>query len=115
MLIYSRKTENARLSAQDRDEKQFDYFILLVNPVKSTDAITGNLLVDASVNDVSFDKAVNFTFNSAGGQLFYDLTTANKPEGESPGRPSSPTWRSRAGQRSCLGPIVERADARAWP
>jgi SecD/SecF fusion protein len=85
MLIYSRKTDNTRLSAQDRDEKQFDYFILLVNPSTPDKAITGSYLVDASVNDVSFDKAVNFTFNSAGGQLFYELTTANKPEGESPG------------------------------
>jgi SecD/SecF fusion protein len=85
MLIYSRKTENLRLPAAEREEKQFDYFILLRNPTSPDRAITGAYLVDASVNDQSFDKAVNFTFNARGGQLFSELTAANLPRGVSPG------------------------------
>ena len=85
MLIYSRKCENLRLSLQEREEKQFDYFVLLRNPTEPDKAITGAYLIDANVNDMSGEKAVNFTFNSRGGQLFYELTSSNLPEGESPG------------------------------
>ncbi len=85
MLVYSRKTENLRLSPAEREEKQYDYFVLLRNPTSPDKAITGSYLVDASVNDMSFEKAVNFTFNARGGQLFSELTEANLPRGESPG------------------------------
>jgi SecD/SecF fusion protein len=85
MLIFSRKTENDRLSQSDRDDKQFDYFVLLRDPTSPDTAITGAYLIDASVDDQSGKKAVNFTFNARGGQLFYDLTSANLPRGESPG------------------------------
>jgi SecD/SecF fusion protein len=84
MLVYSRKTENRQLSAVERDEKKFDYFVLLRNPNPPSNALTGLYLTDASVNDQSGDKAVNFSFNARGGQLFYELTSANLPRGESP-------------------------------
>ena len=84
MLVYSRKCENLRLPLQEREDKQFDYFLLLRNPNPPDKAVTGKYLVDASVNDQSFEKAVNFSFNSTGGQLFYELTSANLPYGESP-------------------------------
>ncbi len=85
MLIYSRKCENLRLPLQEREDKQFDYFVLLRNPTAPDKAITGAYLIDASVNDLTGEKAVNFAFNSRGGQLFYELTSENLPEGESPG------------------------------
>jgi SecD/SecF fusion protein len=85
MLVYSRKCENVRLTAADRDDKKYDYFVLLRNPTAPDKAITGAYLIDASVNDQSFEKAVNFTFNARGGQLFSELTAANLPRGESPG------------------------------
>ena len=58
--------------------------MLLRNPASPDKAITGNYLVDASVNDMSFEKAVNFTFNARGGQLFGELTKDNLPRGETP-------------------------------
>ncbi|HEY1379130.1 MAG TPA: protein translocase subunit SecD, partial [Gemmataceae bacterium] len=79
MLVYSRPTRT-----RERDEKLYDYFVLLRNPTSPDRAITGSYLVDASVNDMSFEKAVNFTFNARGGQLFSELTQANLPRGESP-------------------------------
>jgi SecD/SecF fusion protein len=85
MLIYSRKCENLRLPLQEREDKQFDYFVLLRNPTSPDKAITGAYLIDASVDDQSGKRAVNFSFNSRGGQLFYELTSSNLPEGESPG------------------------------
>jgi SecD/SecF fusion protein len=85
MLIYSRKCENLRLPVSEQEEKQFEYFVLLRNPTAPDKAITGALLIDASVDDLTGKKAVNFTFNAHGGQLFYELTSSNLPEGESPG------------------------------
>jgi SecD/SecF fusion protein len=85
MLVYSRKCENLRLSPAEREDKKYDYFVLLRNPTAPDKAITGAYLIDASVNDQSFEKAVNFTFNSRGGQLFSELTASNLPRGESPG------------------------------
>jgi SecD/SecF fusion protein len=85
MLVYSRKCENLRLSPAEREDKKYDYFVLLRNPTAPDKAITGAYLIDASVNDQSFEKAVNFTFNARGGQLFSELTSANLPRGESPG------------------------------
>lgn len=84
MLLWSRKTENAQLTQSERDRKEFDYFILLRNPISPKMALTGGDLVGANVNDMTGEKAVNFTFNATGGQIFRELTTENLPQGESP-------------------------------
>jgi SecD/SecF fusion protein len=84
MLVWSRKCENLQLSPIERDRKEFEYFILLRNPVSPDMALTGSYLVSASVNDLTGEKAVNFTFNARGGQIFGELTRENLPKGESP-------------------------------
>lgn len=84
MLIWSRKTENAQLSQAERDHKEFDYFILLRNPISPDMALSGSYLVGANVNDMTGEKAVNFTFNARGGQIFSELTRENLPQGDSP-------------------------------
>ena len=96
-----------RLPTSEREEKKFDYFVLLRNPTSPDKAITGAYLIDASVNDQSFEKAVNFTFNSRGGQLFYELTTANLPARRIARLPVLLPG-NRARQRSRLRPIAER-------
>ena len=83
-LIWSRKSENLQLSPAEREQKKFEYFILLRNPVSPDMALTGSYLVGASVNDLTGEKAVNFTFNARGGQIFGELTQENLPVGESP-------------------------------
>src|SRR5581483_1571280 len=50
MLVYSRKCENAHLSPTEREQKAFDYFVLLRNPAGPDKAITGADLIDANVN-----------------------------------------------------------------
>jgi SecD/SecF fusion protein len=84
MLVWSRKCDNLQLSPAERDRKQFEYFILLRNPVSPDMALTGSYLVSASVNDLTGERAVNFTFNARGGQIFGELTRENLPKGESP-------------------------------
>src|SRR5262245_22279770 len=84
MLIWSRKSENLQLSPADRDRKEYEYFILLRNPVSPEMALTGSYLIGANVNDLTGEKAVNFTFNARGGQIFGELTRENLPKGESP-------------------------------
>jgi SecD/SecF fusion protein len=84
MLIWSRKSENLRLSPADRDRKEYEYFILLRNPVSPAMALTGSYLTSANVNDLTGERAVNFTFDARGGQIFSELTSANLPKGESP-------------------------------
>src|SRR5439155_6914159 len=82
-LIWSRKCENLRLSPQEREHKDFEYFILLRNPVSPDMSLTGSYLIGAGVSEYG-DKAVNFTFNARGGQIFSELTSSNLPQGESP-------------------------------
>jgi SecD/SecF fusion protein len=85
LMVWSRKTENLRLSPAEREEKAFDYFMLVRNPASPDLAITGNYLVNAQVSDTSLEgPAVDFAFNARGGQLFGMATSANLPQGKEP-------------------------------
>ena len=54
--------------------------VLVINEPNENRRITGKLLKRAyPTTDQSGGPAVGFTFNAEGGQLFSDLTTANKP------------------------------------
>src|SRR5262249_27774170 len=82
--LWSRKTEDLRLSPQERAAKAFDYFMLIRNPESPEKAITGNYLVNATLDDMQLKPTVAFTFNARGGQLFYEVTSANLPDGQEP-------------------------------
>jgi SecD/SecF fusion protein len=82
-LLYSRTISNLdRLSPKDRQQgKKYEYFILARRPEPKKD-ITGDLLAGARVGpDQKGDWAVHFTFKPEGANLFYELTSLNKPTG----------------------------------
>jgi SecD/SecF fusion protein len=84
MMVWSRKCENQRLSPPEREQKGFDYFLLVRNPTSPDAAITGSYLINAQVSDTQMEPTVEFTFNARGGQLFYAITSDNEPKGKEP-------------------------------
>jgi len=83
-LVYVRKiTDWSRRNVKDREQgKRFEYFILIREPLKGHE-ITGDYLTGAREdrNTKEGNKlAIAFSFNSEGGNLFYEVTTKNKPE-----------------------------------
>ncbi len=89
-LLYSRPCEDLNLPKDEREKKRFEYFVLTRDPefdpvTGKSKAITGDYLVNASEGvDEKLRPAVHFRFNSAGGELFREVTTLNKPEGSPP-------------------------------
>jgi SecD/SecF fusion protein len=84
-LYYVRKiTDWTRRTGQIKDRelgKTREYFVLVRDPLKGQE-ITGDYLVNASPGTSSRGElAIHFRFNSEGGNLFYDITTKNKPTG----------------------------------
>lgn len=79
-LLYSRECVNLRLPPEERTNKKVEYFLLVRDPEPSKE-VTGQYLVRAEpgTDNRSLKPAVHFTFNTAGGNLFYDLTQNNKP------------------------------------
>jgi SecD/SecF fusion protein len=77
LLIYSRKSENLRLTPDERAKRQFDFFVLIRNPVSPDRALTGAYLVNAGVSDLSMKPAVSFMFNARGGQLMGELSSGD--------------------------------------
>ncbi|MFN4258986.1 MAG: protein translocase subunit SecD [Gemmataceae bacterium] len=93
LLLYSREATSRHLSPENRpggkEPKLYEYFLLTRKPVgdDSTDGlvITGNpyRLVSAQEDvDRHLKRAVNFRFNTAAGDRFYDITYANRPTGQ---------------------------------
>ncbi|MCI0457534.1 MAG: protein translocase subunit SecD, partial [Gemmataceae bacterium] len=86
-LLYSRPAEDRSLSRDERERKKFEYFILTRDPESDpltgrAKAITGDYLVSATEGmDEKLRPAVHFRFNSAGGELFREVTSKNLPEG----------------------------------
>jgi SecD/SecF fusion protein len=84
MVFYSRPTTSEKLTLEERAKKQFDYFLLLRDPLRDETgrslAITGERLRSAEVDD--FTQSVTFTFDAEGGRLFGSLTGANIPTPE---------------------------------
>ncbi len=94
-LIYSREISNPdRVPLRDRElGKKIEYFVLtrepeeVVDPVtgqKHKEAITGDYLVSArpGYSGKGAGLAVDFRFNSEGGNLFYKLTSENAASSE---------------------------------
>ncbi len=83
-LFYVRRiTDWTRRSSQIKDRdlgKKLEYFALVRDPLKGQE-ITGDYLVSASPGVAHGERAIDFRFNSEGGNLFYDITTKNKPSG----------------------------------
>jgi SecD/SecF fusion protein len=83
-LYVRRITDWTRRSSQIKDRelgKKLEYFILVRDPLKGEE-ITGDYLVGASPGHTSSGMlAIDFRFNTQGGNLFYDATKKNKPTG----------------------------------
>jgi SecD/SecF fusion protein len=89
-LLYSRKCEDLHLPPEERARKKYEYFLLTRDPERDErgvpKAITGQYLVSAfETMDEKLRPAVGFRFDSTGGNLFYDVTSKNTPEGSGPG------------------------------
>lgn len=79
-LLYSRPCTNQRLSAEQRAGKKYDYFMLTRLPPADQE-VTGRLLEEAFATiDRNEQPAIDFRFTQEGGERFYDLTSANRPE-----------------------------------
>jgi SecD/SecF fusion protein len=81
-LFYSRKiTDWSRRLVKDRElAKQYEFFMLVRDPIKGQE-ITGDYLVSAreGQSNEGAKRAIHFAFNAEGGNLFYDVTSKNKP------------------------------------
>ena len=97
-LLYSRKISDvtlSRLSAEDRKSKRLEYFMLTRDAelvrgptgVWTPKEITGKYLTRRSTagQDDKNNLAVHFTFDTQGGNLFWELTSRNKPAGTGEG------------------------------
>jgi SecD/SecF fusion protein len=84
-VIWSRPCINDNLRPEQRNDKQFDYFIL-TREVPKDERVTGDYLVTAQEDtDQQLRPAVSFTFNNRGATLFHALTSANRPSGSEGG------------------------------
>jgi SecD/SecF fusion protein len=90
LLLYSRKCENNNLPEEERKRKAYDYFVLTRDPEVETipgsnqkiaKKITGDSLAAFVGRDEKNNWAVHFRFDTAGGNLFYDVTSKNVPTG----------------------------------
>lgn len=78
-LLYSRKCVNTKLPIDERERKKFEYFVLTRDPLPGQ-KISGDYLVNAAGDlDKNLQPCVRFKFNSRGGDLFYDVTSINRP------------------------------------
>lgn len=86
-LLFSRKCDDLKIRPEDREQKKYEYFVLTRDPERDPvtgepKAITGQYLVNAGLTtDNQLKPAVSFRFNTRGGDLFYDVTSKNAPEG----------------------------------
>jgi SecD/SecF fusion protein len=86
-LLYSRDCQEVKLPPDKRKEKAVEYFLLVRDPEEDLQtgevkAITGRDLTRATAGqDEKLKPAVHFGFNTHGGQLFYDVTSQNRPTG----------------------------------
>jgi SecD/SecF fusion protein len=80
-LLYSRDAINRHLTKEDKQQKRFEYFVLVRDPLPGKE-ITGQYLTNAKPDvDRTMQPCVNFTFNNTGGNLFYDISSNNLPSG----------------------------------
>jgi preprotein translocase subunit SecD len=80
-VLFSRKCADQHLSAEDRRAKAVDYFLLTRDPTPASDAITGALLDRAFASvDGGGRPCVGFHLNARGEELFYRMTSQNRPD-----------------------------------
>src|SRR5262249_5968524 len=78
-LLYSRDVENpSRLSEKDKG-KRIEYFMLVRDPEKGKEIKGDDLTYAGLGQDERNQPGVRFKFNNKGSQLFYELTSKNKP------------------------------------
>ncbi len=78
-LLFSRKVQQLRMSEKDQD-KQVEYFFLTrVTPEEKR--VVGDNLTAFPTQDDRLQPAVGFTFDSEGGERFYEMTSTNTPTG----------------------------------
>jgi SecD/SecF fusion protein len=87
-LLYSRDCKDIKLPADRRKNKAVEYFVLTrdpeINPrTGESEPITGRDLSNATaaIDQENLRPSVHFSFNSHGGDLFYDVTSKNVPSG----------------------------------
>jgi SecD/SecF fusion protein len=81
-VLFSRRCQDHRLTAEQRRRQPHDYFFLTRDP-RPADRLTSKYLVKfAAVADDNQQPAVDFRLTTAGGDLFHALTSQNKPSGD---------------------------------
>src|SRR5205823_12996463 len=79
-IYYSRRSENDK-DPKESEKKQFDYFALTRNSEKNRVLVGGDVTITAHVSQgKNGEPVVGFTFNSRGGEKFYQVTYNNQPE-----------------------------------
>jgi SecD/SecF fusion protein len=90
-LLYSRNCQDLHLPPDERAHKKYEYYLLTRDPERDANgellAITGKYLTGGAYEtmDEKLRPAVGFRFDTTGGNLFWDVTNKNKPEGSGPG------------------------------
>jgi SecD/SecF fusion protein len=80
-IYYSRPCVNEKIPAAEREAKQFDYFTLSRVSEKNRLLVGGDVTITARVDQGrTGEPVVGFTFNSRGGEKFYQITYNNQPE-----------------------------------
>ena len=90
-LFFARKCQDRNLPDEERRSKEWEYFVLTRDPEfdpndprekERVPKIDGSYLVSAvSGQGSDLRPAVHFSFNTAGGNLFGDITRKNVPDG----------------------------------
>ncbi|HKA06657.1 MAG TPA: protein translocase subunit SecD [Gemmataceae bacterium] len=81
-VYYSRVSQNEK-NPDESAAKQFDYFALTRISEKNQVKVGGDVTISAYVTqDSGGSPAVGFSFNSKGGELFYQVTYNNQVEGQ---------------------------------
>jgi SecD/SecF fusion protein len=93
-LVYSRDCVNRHLSSDEQKAKRYEYFLLTRDPEVIPEPgkepvvkkITGDQLTSKPETDERMNWVVGFQFDTAGGRLFYDVTSKNVPTGPEGGK-----------------------------
>ena len=79
-VYWSRVSENEK-DPDESKKKQIDYFVLARNSEKNRLLVGGDVTITAFVSQGrNGEPVVGFTFNSRGGEKFYQVTYNNGPE-----------------------------------
>jgi SecD/SecF fusion protein len=79
-IYYSRPSQGLK-DPEERKAKQFEYFVLTRISEKNRVHVGGDVTITAYVTQgKTSEPVVGFTFNSRGGEKFYQMTSNNQPE-----------------------------------